>query len=134
MFKKLLRVVGLVCISSPSYTAESGGGGAVSFKADVRPILARRCAVCHITGAEPGNISLVPQRAFEQIVGVPSVQSSLNRVEAGQPEKSYLLHKLAGTHIKVGGEGSQMPYLSAPLSEEQLEVIRIWIEEGAQNN
>lgn len=103
----------------------------MSFQQDIAPILKRRCAVCHITGQEPGKLSLVPDRALQSLRGAESVQSQLKRVEPGQPEKSYLLHKLLGSHKDVGGEGSQMPYLSNPLPKEQVELIRAWIEQGA---
>lgn len=62
--------------------------------------------------------------------------SGLPLVLRFQPEKSYLWHKVKGTHTTLpectGGRcGDQMPK-GAPLSAEDLEVIRWWIASGAE--
>lgn len=111
--------------------AAGGDTEPVSFARDIAPLLKQRCAVCHVTGQEPGLMSLIPARAHAALVGQPSVQSDLKRVEPGKPEASYLVHKLAGTHLEAGGEGMQMPFAAPPLPEAQQELIRRWIGEGA---
>lgn len=105
-----------------------------SFARDIAPLLKQRCAVCHITGQEPGLMSLVPAKAYANLVGPISVQSKLQRVEPGKPEQSYLYHKLTGSHLEAGGEGLQMPFAAPPLPQTQLDLIRRWIEEGALDN
>lgn len=127
----LTTAVGLMAAASMA----GGSQTKVSFEKDVAPVLKRRCAICHITGKEPGLLSLVPARAYENLADVPSVQSELKRVQPGDPGASYLYHKISGTHFEVpGGEGDQMPLGLPPLPEEQLELIRTWIEQGAKNN
>jgi mono/diheme cytochrome c family protein len=124
-------------ITIAAATAASAGGnatGGVSFEKEVAPLLKRRCAICHITGNEPGLVSLVPGRAYDDIVGVASQQSELLRIKPGKPTESYLYRKVTGTHLEAGGEGEQMPLGLPPLSEEQLNLIHTWIEEGAKNN
>ena len=69
--------------------------------------------------------------AHEGLVGVPSRQSALLRVAPGFPSRSYLWHKLRGTHASVGGGGDRMPQGDPPLSTAQMNVIRAWIVEGA---
>lgn len=56
------------------------------------------------------------------------------RVRPGDAEQSYLWHKLAGTHLDVGGSGFLMPKppYSTPLSEAQIELFRQWIVDGAK--
>lgn len=74
-------------------------------------------------------------QAIDNIVGVPSDEASdLNRIEPGDPEKSYLLHKVLGTQRTVGGSGSRMPLGGRALSDDQINKIRQWIEQGAQDN
>lgn len=106
----------------------------VSFSQAVAPILRTQCATCHMTGDEPGGMQLYPSAAHRSLVGVASRESPLQRVAPGEPEQSYLLHKLRGTHLEVGGQGVQMPFAQPPLPEESLQLIRSWIEQGAKNN
>lgn len=106
----------------------------VSFRRDITPLLTRRCAVCHITGEEPGLVTLVPGSAHGSLVQVSSQQSALLRVQPGEPGESYLYHKLLGSHVEAGGEGARMPFAAPPLSDNQLELFRRWIKEGALDN
>jgi hypothetical protein len=107
-----------------------GGNGTVSFRTDVLPILTERCVMCHVQGAEQGNLRLYPD-AWAQLVGAKSTESALKRVEPGAPEKSYLYLKLLGTHEAAGGSGARMPFQQDPLSPAELERVRVWILEGA---
>lgn len=106
----------------------------VSFKKKVVPILKRRCAVCHITGNEPGNMALTPNGAYDSLVNQDSVQSDLLRVKPGAANESYIVHKLKGSQAQAGGLGDRMPYMAPPLSSTQLQLITTWINQGAQNN
>jgi hypothetical protein len=54
------------------------------------------------------------------------------RVVAGDPESSYLIHKLEG---RPGIVGMRMPRGTGPfLTDGQIRIIRRWIEVGAPNN
>jgi len=70
--------------------------------------------------------------AYGNLVGVPSRQSPLKRVEPGQPEASYLYLKLTDAHLAAGGEGEPMALGAWPLDEDQLELVRRWIADGAK--
>ncbi len=102
----------------------------VSFRNDVLPLLTARCVMCHVEGAEQAHLSLYPD-AWAQLVGVPSTQSPLKRVEPGAPDKSYLYIKVLGTQADVGGSGLRMPFQQDPLSPAEIELLRKWIEQGA---
>jgi hypothetical protein len=106
-------------------------GADVSFAEDVAPLLRSRCVSCHLTGQEQGELALHARAAYGELVGVPSVQSELKRVEPGVPERSYLYLKLTNRHREAGGYGEPMPLAAWPLQDEQLELIRRWIAEGA---
>lgn len=105
-----------------------------SFSKDVVPIFRAHCVACHMTGAEPGKISLVPARAYDAIVNAMAVEVAMPRVEPKAPERSYLLHKLAGTHVSAGGSGTRMPPAGRPLTAEQIAVIQRWVMAGAPRN
>lgn len=116
---------------------QGGSAGAtetVSFAKDVVPVLRSHCATCHLTGQEAGNMKLHPAAAWASLVKVASIESPLRRVEPGAPGKSYLMHKLDGTHLDAGGQGVQMPFGAPPLEPEVRERIRSWIAAGAPNN
>ena len=105
-----------------------------SFKRDVAPILKQRCAPCHLTGEEPGGMALHPGAAHRSLVGVAALGAPMQRVKPGSPDESYIVHKLQGTHLDVGGSGLRMPMDGAPLSEQQIELIRAWIKAGAADD
>jgi hypothetical protein len=103
------------------------------FQREIAPILEEKCAVCHLTGQEAGNISLVADNAVASLVGVNAVGApNVKRVVPGEPEASYLISKLEGTHGEVGGLGGQMPFGGPPLSIVEIAKIRRWVKDGAK--
>ena len=79
------------------------------------------------------DVSLIEGEAYETLLGEGSAQQdALALVEPGEPELSYLWHKLAGTHLEVGGEGERMPKGGEPLTVAQIDLVRAWIELGAE--
>lgn len=106
------------------------GGAAGPTAADVQAIYTARCAPCHTNGAATGGVNLDDHVA--STVGVPSTQTALDLVQAGDRQQSYLWRKLAGTHLDVaGGLGGQMPTTGA-LEPAEIELIGIWIDGGAE--
>ena len=61
-------------------------------------------------------------------VGVAAAESDLSRIEPGDRESSYLYLKIMGTQESGGGSGSRMPLGGAPLSDEEIERIGLWID------
>lgn len=58
-------------------------------------------------------------------------EAALNRVTPNDAERSYLVHKLDG---RAGIVGVRMPVGSAFLSTAEIDVVKQWINAGAQNN
>ena len=115
--------------SEPEAEPEPGPG----FAQVVVPILNRHCVMCHMEGGAQGELSLHPDPAGN-LVGIASTQSEQLLVAPGDIEASYLYHKLTGSHLSVGGEGASMPYQRDLLAAEDVDGIRLWIEQGALNN
>ncbi len=115
-------------------------GVPVSLKDDVQPIFSANCAFVACHGGAPlgAGQSLAEGTLFdpvEGIVGVTSTQvPSLLRVKPGSSMESYLINKLEGTQASVGGIGLQMPQFGTPLPDSTIQVIREWIDQGAQDN
>lgn len=125
------------CSSEPDQAshddAEPATQSASFFQSDIAPLLASSCATCHMTGAEAGNMSLIPDKAIASLVGVKAVGAPLLvRVVPGKPDESYVIMKLEGTHIEKGGSGAQMPFGAPPLSADKLAKLRNWISKGAK--
>lgn len=98
-------------------------------------IFTPRCATlfCHDTQGHNGNLILEAGQAFNQLVGVdPDALSArdagLLRVAPEEPDRSFLLIKLLGP---PPSQGSRMPLTGDPLSDEQIDLVRRWILQGA---
>jgi hypothetical protein len=58
-------------------------------------------------------------------------KAGATRVQPGDPENSYLVHKVEG---RAGISGVRMPFNGTALTDGQILVIKRWIELGAPNN
>ncbi|MBJ95450.1 MAG: hypothetical protein CMP23_13390 [Rickettsiales bacterium] len=113
----------------------------VSFSAQVLPIFLDHCADCH-TLKGLGKLYLTSQQAYEQLVGVPNLLNyqDLPRVQAGDPQGSYLIHKIldCGASDPLWGyfQAPMPPPLpdSVPLEPEEIAIIWSWVAQGAENN
>ena len=88
--------------------------------------------VCHGSGRS-GGLDLRAGSAYANLLEVPSTSSPNPRIQPGEPSESFLFQKLeAATRPgSVTIAGSPMPSGLPPLSENELEAIRLWIEAGA---
>ncbi|HOX24385.1 MAG TPA: hypothetical protein PLL30_01350 [Candidatus Krumholzibacteria bacterium] len=100
----------------------------VSFAADVQPIFDGNCVGCHGEGGNAG-LDLRAGSSLANLVGVIATESSLARIEPGDPSASWLYLKLTGQQ----NVGVSMPP-GDPLSADLTELVRTWIEEGALDN
>ena len=92
------------------------------------------CALsgCHVGPSPTGDLDLSEGESWANLVNVPSVGvPDLVRVEAGNPDSSYIILKLLGSPRIVG---SQMPLGAGSLSESQIATISEWIEAGAEDD
>jgi hypothetical protein len=89
-------------------------------------------AICH-GGAESGGLDLRSDVAYAELVGVPSAeQPGQLRVLPGDKDESLLWRKLAARTSGLEGAGRGMPLGdAAPLTEEELRVVALWIYNGA---
>ncbi len=92
----------------------------------------RVCVACHIGANAPQGLRLDEVNAYDSLVNVASVERpELFRVRPGDPDNSYLIHKLEGVPNIVG---AQMPLNIPPLPQETINAFRVWISQGAQRN
>jgi len=122
-------------VKSPTEPSAAPEGPAFTFAQIQSQIFTPTCAKagCHAASAASGEMVLEAGQAYGQIVNRPAVgNSSLDRIEPGDPERSYLLKKLRGDPDITG---ARMP-LDNPgsLTQEQMDGIVGWILAGAPNN
>jgi len=93
------------------------------------------CIGCHTdVGRTPaGGLVLLEGRSYQAVVGQPSrFKTGAVFVVPGDPNASYLIHKLEGA---ADITGSRMPRSAGPyLTSGQMQIIRRWIELGAKND
>ncbi len=87
-------------------------------------------AGCHSGSNPPDGLLLTAGDAWSNIVNVDAVQVDLKRVKPGDPDNSYLVRKVEGNGIVA----NRMPLGAPPLSQEQIDLIRQWVLEGAADN
>ncbi len=114
-------------------TGDGSSGGPPlepGYAADIEPMFVERCqGNCHLVN---WTLVLSMGQGYDFLVSFEAEQvPTMNRVEPGDPEASYLIHKLAGTHLDVGGEGERMPRNGPLLSADELAAVESWIADGA---
>ena len=111
------------------------GGQALTFAQIQAQIFTPTCAKagCHAASAASGGMVLEAGRAYGEIVNHPSSeQSTLNRIQPGDPDRSYMIKKLRGDPDITG---SQMPQDNpGSLPRAQLDGLIAWVRAGAPNN
>lgn len=86
------------------------------------------CTQCHTGASAPQGLRLEAGMSYGMLVNVASAEvPELMRVEPGNPDDSYIIHKLEGTQAV----GDRMPLGGPYLSTAQIGVIRQWITDGA---
>ena len=88
------------------------------------------CAQCHIGASAPQGLRLDSEdNSYQHLVNVDSNEvPTLKLVVPGDPDASYVVHKIEGRSSIVG---SRMPLGQAALSSQQIADIRNWISNGA---
>jgi hypothetical protein len=86
---------------------------------------------CH-GEARAGGLDLRIGDAYDELVGVPSTAGTLARVAPGDAEASRLWLLLAKATLgRSDVQGRAMPIDLPPLSPDELQALRLWIEAGA---
>lgn len=100
--------------------AESG----VSYYKDIRPIFQSHCQGCHQPAKKGGEYVMTD---FSQLLRGGESQEAA--IVPGKPDESYLISLIT----PVDGE-AEMPKGTKPLSSVEVDLVRKWIEQGAEND
>lgn len=94
--------------------------GAVDFAKDIQPILKERCVSCHGPQKQKGKLRLDSKEAAFKPSDEPIIAP-------GHADKSELYRRI----ILPKGHDDLMPAEGEPLTKEQIDLIKAWIDEGA---
>jgi mono/diheme cytochrome c family protein len=96
---------------------------------------AGKCSICHYPGSPTGLDLTDP---FDPDTGAVNVTSAWRdpglRVAPGNVAASFLVDKIERTDLNPETEGRPMPLLYPRLYSNEVETVRTWIREGANNN
>ncbi|WP_157472003.1 PSD1 and planctomycete cytochrome C domain-containing protein [Neolewinella persica] len=103
------------------YSCGNEGGEKVSFANDIRPILKTKCMSCHGGVRQLGGLSFLFEEDMYAVL-----RSGKKAIIPGRPEESELYQRVISDK-----PGLVMPPDGEQLNEEETELIRRWIKEGA---
>jgi hypothetical protein len=116
-FIGLVVILGIALLSFTYFTTHKP----VDFTAEVKPIINQKCITCHGGVKQKAGFSLLFR---EEALG--KTKSGKPAIIPGDADNSELIRRLT---LKDPEE--RMPYMHKPLSNEDIDIIRRWINEGA---
>ena len=126
-----LAALGAQDVTGPGLEANTVAGAmlsppdTVSFAEDILPIFQQRCAKCHGAADENGEVRTEVSLNLLEYEKVMAGSEFGTVVEAGDPDGSFLMDMIVAGDMPE--EGDKVP-------EEEIALIRAWIEAGAANN
>ena len=93
---------------------------AVEFEKDVLPILKSNCLKCHKEGKEKGDLNLEPHKIKQHI-------GSGLQIVPGKPNGGLFMKV-----IQSDDPDNRMPPKGSPLSEREVNILKLWITQGAE--
>jgi len=134
----ILSCIGMACIASwVTACSSSPGAAGTGYRATVAPIFETKCTNCHWAGTP---IQYQLQNPFDPNTGVVGRAGSWTMarhaivVVAGQPDQSFLVDKVQATDLNPDTEGASMPLNNPQVTATELDAIRTWILNGANND
>jgi hypothetical protein len=91
------------------------------------------CVQCHVGDNPAGSLNLEEGNSFANLVGIKRRFDEEIRVVANDADNSFIIHKLENNNLG-GSRGDQMPLGGPALKQSTIDVIRQWIDAGAENN
>jgi hypothetical protein len=134
-----MRRVGLLAVPLLLAAAGCGGGSKSAGKpvtfGQVETVFSKySCASCH-PSVNP-SLDLRAGHIYQSIVGARALEDpDLVRVVAGDPDKSFLYLKIAGDPElgDIPAIGARMPQGAPRMAQEDIDIVRDWILQGAKN-
>lgn len=94
----------------------------IDFSTQVKPIINQKCIICHGGVKAKNNFSLLFREDLFQ-----KTKSGKPAIIPGDPDHSEMIRRLL-----TDDPDERMPYKHAPLSEEEISILKKWIKQGAK--
>src|SRR2546421_11385918 len=104
------------CLLFGFYLVPWMAGADIQFEKEVLPILEANCAKCHSGSSPQGRLDVRTRTSL--LKG----GSSGPAIVPGAPDRSLLYSRIESGQMPVGGK---------PLAKEEIDRVRMWIEQGA---
>lgn len=99
----------------------------VSYNKDVQPILARNCSECHTPGQKGFEASGLDTTSYQSLMKGGKFGQLVKPGDALSSSLNMLVEGRAHPSI-------QMPHGRAKLPDKEIELLKVWVNEGAKNN
>ncbi len=120
-YKKLFIIIAIFIIAVIVFIF-STSRQIVDFNTQVKPIINKNCITCHGGVRRQANFSLLFRSD-----ALAKAKSGKYPIIPGDPDHSEMIRR-----ITLKDPEDRMPYKHAPLSEDQINILRKWIKQGAQ--
>jgi len=116
-------------VSSPAIEEEDEPIENISYADKIQPIFNTTCggSGCHTSGGSANGVNLA---GYAQAINSVGINYGGRVIISGNANSSPLVDKIEPSPE----HGSRMPLGRSPLTNTQIETIRVWINEGASNN
>lgn len=124
-----------------------GEDSGVSFEREVKPLFEARCVTCHHSENLGGLVDIEDPFTLDEPPAPPGLVGSKNIWAEGhpgyspeynlvpfEPEASFLMQKVTGRDLIPSETGFRMPPPPRRLKDPQLQAIRQWIADGANDD
>ncbi|MBT8043468.1 MAG: DUF1549 domain-containing protein, partial [Verrucomicrobiae bacterium] len=115
-----------VSLATSLVLAGSAVADEISFNQHIRPIFTAKCTKCHGGAKADGDLSLIYR---SQVLG--KGKSGKTIIVPGKPDASELFRRITTDDLDDKMPLQKGDHAEDPLTEDQIEVIRQWIEQGA---
>lgn len=120
--KLLFTLLSAILLSSCATTTSGSSQQEQYFNREVKPVLQQHCVVCHQGALPPPALNLTDRDSVFRKLPNGKVY-----LAPGKPDESLLITAISrlGTHPKL------MPRTDVSLTDDQIGMLREWIEDGA---
>lgn len=119
---KILYITAGIGALAVGYFALSGNSDEIDYSTQVKPILNKNCIACHGGVKKQGGFSVLFR---EEALG--KTKSGKPAIIPGDPEHSDFIARLSHSDPE-----ERMPYKTAPLKKEEIEILTKWVKQGAK--
>ena len=114
----------LPCLTAYGKVDDEGGKKPVSYVHDVMPILRANCLGCHQPAKAQGSYVMTD---FQKLLA--GGESGTPSIVPGDPASSHLIDLITPKDGKA-----EMPRSKPPLSQEEVDLLKRWVAEGARDD